>query len=171
MARNHRYAVLDRLSLPEYLTLDHISPTSLADARYSPIDEELARLGAKRRITMVMPDYMMLPLVVSRTRHVLTSGARFGAFAEQTADVKVVEAPPELNPIQFRMLWHERSHCDPAHRWLRSVIRATAKSTFEPAAEPAADPAADTAGQASALADAGDALAPEHLGEDDEHRR
>lgn len=163
MARNHPYAALDRLSLPEYLTLDHISPTSLADARYSPIDEELARLGAKRRINMVMPDYMLLPLIVARTRHVLTSGARFGAFAARMASVKVVDAPPELGPIQFRMLWHERSHCDPAHQWLRGVIRATAKSTLEPTTE--------TAGDRSAVPDTRDALAPQHLGEDHKHRR
>jgi DNA-binding transcriptional LysR family regulator len=163
MARNHPYAALDRLSLPEYLTLDHISPTSRADARYSPIDEQLGRLGAKRRITMVMPDYMMLPLVVARTRHVLTTGARFGAFAARMASVKVVDAPPELNPIRFRMLWHERSHSDPAHQWLRGVIRATAKSTF--------DHTEDALAERSAVAGSGDALAPQHLGEDDEHRR
>jgi DNA-binding transcriptional LysR family regulator len=127
MSRNHPFAVLDRLSLPEYLSLEHISPTAAADARFSPIDDELSRLGAKRRIVMVLPDYLMLPLIVARTRLVLTTGARFGALAARTASVKVLAAPEEFQPIRFRMLWHERSHSDPAHEWLRAMVRATAQ--------------------------------------------
>ena len=132
VARHHPFAVLDRLSLPEYLSLDHISPTSAADARFSPIDDELARRGAKRRIAMVVPDYLMLPLIVGRTRLVLTTGSRFGAFAAATAQVKILAAPEEFQPIRFRMLWHERCHGDPAHGWLRSMVRAAAQRLPEP---------------------------------------
>jgi len=132
LARNHPFAVLDRLTLPEYLSLDHISPTAAADARFSPIDDELARLSAKRRIVMVLPDYLMLPRIVARTRLVLTTGARFGAFAAATTPVKVIAAPEELQPIRFRMLWHERSHGDPAHEWLRAMVRATAGRVLVP---------------------------------------
>lgn len=133
LARDHPFAVLDRLSLPEYLSLDHISPTAAADARFSPIDDELSRLRAKRRIVMVLPDYLMLPRIVARTRLVLTTGARFGALAAATAPVRVLAAPEELQPIRFRMLWHERSHADPAHEWLRSMVRATAQRVLAPA--------------------------------------
>lgn len=132
MSASHPFALLDALSLPEYLSLDHISPTAAADARFSPIDDELARLGERRRISVVVPDYLMLPRIVARTRLVLTTGAAFGALAAENPAIKVVAAPPELTPIHFRMLWHVRSHTDPAHQWLRRLVRSAARSIFEP---------------------------------------
>jgi len=34
----------------------------------------------------------------------------------------VVEPPLEVSGYEMAMLWHERSHRDPAHRWLRDYI-------------------------------------------------
>lgn len=33
--------------------------------------------------------------------------------------LRVVEPPIEVAAYDMAMLWHERSHRDPAHRWLR----------------------------------------------------
>jgi DNA-binding transcriptional LysR family regulator len=34
----------------------------------------------------------------------------------------VVESPVEVPGYEMAMLWHERSHRDPAHQWLRAHI-------------------------------------------------
>ncbi|MCS7933563.1 LysR family transcriptional regulator, partial [Pseudomonas aeruginosa] len=39
--------------------------------------------------------------------------------------LRVVEAPLEVPGYDLAMLWHERSHRDPAHRWLRELIAAS----------------------------------------------
>jgi DNA-binding transcriptional LysR family regulator len=36
--------------------------------------------------------------------------------------LRVVEAPVEVPGYEMTMLWHERSHRDPAHQWLRECI-------------------------------------------------
>jgi DNA-binding transcriptional LysR family regulator len=36
--------------------------------------------------------------------------------------LKIVEAPVEVPGYEMAMLWHERSHRDPAHQWLRDCI-------------------------------------------------
>jgi DNA-binding transcriptional LysR family regulator len=38
--------------------------------------------------------------------------------------LRVVEAPVEVPGYEMSMLWHERVHRDPAHRWLREAIAA-----------------------------------------------
>lgn len=36
--------------------------------------------------------------------------------------LRAVEPPVEVPGYEMCMLWHERSHRDPAHRWLREQI-------------------------------------------------
>jgi DNA-binding transcriptional LysR family regulator len=37
--------------------------------------------------------------------------------------LQVLMPPIELNDPQILMIWHARSHRDPAHRWLRAQVR------------------------------------------------
>jgi DNA-binding transcriptional LysR family regulator len=41
-------------------------------------------------------------------------------------DLRVVAAPVDVPGFDMAMLWHERSHRDPAHRWLRGRLAASA---------------------------------------------
>jgi len=41
--------------------------------------------------------------------------------------LRVVEAPINVPGYQMVMLWHERVHRDPAHRWLREQIAQAVK--------------------------------------------
>jgi DNA-binding transcriptional LysR family regulator len=36
--------------------------------------------------------------------------------------LRVVEPPLDVPGYEIAMLWHERSHRDPAHQWLRETI-------------------------------------------------
>jgi DNA-binding transcriptional LysR family regulator len=39
--------------------------------------------------------------------------------------LRVVEAPVDVPGYEMSMLWDERAHRDPAHRWLRDLIVAS----------------------------------------------
>jgi len=41
--------------------------------------------------------------------------------------LRVVETPIDVPGYQMVMLWHERVHRDPAHRWLRDQIAQAVK--------------------------------------------
>lgn len=123
MARDHPERDRGPLTIERYLALDHISPTPLTDARFSPVDAQLSRLKLSRRIRAIVPEYLVIPIVLQRTRLVFTTGARF-AEAVGAVGVAMTAAPREFEPIRFQLLWHERSQDDPAHRWLRRALRA-----------------------------------------------
>ena len=128
----HPLAGPEPLPLAAYLGLDHVSPTPPSAARSSPVDGALARLGLRRRIRIVVPDYTIPPSIVAESGLVCTTGARFLPLARRIAPIAVAPAPVELGTIRFRLLWHERVHADPAHRWLRGRLRALAAELPEP---------------------------------------
>jgi len=35
---------------------------------------------------------------------------------------KIVEPPVDIPGFDISMFWHERSHCDPTHQWLRQFV-------------------------------------------------
>jgi DNA-binding transcriptional LysR family regulator len=128
MAQDHPLAAHHRLTLKDYLAARHISPSRKADWRFSPVDAQLTRMKQRRTVQVVAPNYTLLPHLVASTRLILTTGSRFSEFALRTAPVVVTEAPAEFEPVQFRMLWHERSQADEAHAWARGILRGIALS-------------------------------------------
>ena len=51
-------------------------------------------------------------------------GADYAATASEAyrAALRVIDPPLEVPGFELLMLWHERVHRDPAHRWLREHI-------------------------------------------------
>jgi DNA-binding transcriptional LysR family regulator len=41
---------------------------------------------------------------------------------DRSRDIQVIVPPLQLPPYEMAMIWHERSHLDPAHAWLREQI-------------------------------------------------
>jgi len=42
--------------------------------------------------------------------------------------VQVLEPPLPLPRVRYAAYWHERSHKDPGHRWLRQTVAEAARS-------------------------------------------
>jgi DNA-binding transcriptional LysR family regulator len=138
----HPMARHKALSLKDYLALDHLSPTPQESAHVSPIDGRLAQLGLKRRIRVSVPEFSVVPYVLSANDLVFTSGRSFIEHIASIFPFSVLEAPPELGAMRFYMLWHERAHRTGHGRWLRSLVRRAAREMepLKPATTPAERP-------------------------------
>jgi DNA-binding transcriptional LysR family regulator len=79
----------------------------------------------KRRVSVSVPQLLFVVELVRNSDLVAMLPSRL--FANATPGVKVLEPPMELPAIEMAMVWHERSHEDPAHRWLRDRIAAAAQ--------------------------------------------
>ena len=123
---SHALARSRTISLEQYLTFDHISPTAPSSGLFSPIDGRLAELGLARRIAVAVPEYALVPSVLARDDLIFTTGKPFADHIASMAPFAVVPAPAELGRMPFYMLWHERAHHSPFERWLRGVIRTAA---------------------------------------------
>lgn len=82
-------------------------------------DNALAALGLSRRVVLSVPHFLLVP-------HALASSDLVALLPERLVrgdpELRVLEPPLAVASFQMTMLWPERCHRDPAHRWLREHI-------------------------------------------------
>jgi DNA-binding transcriptional LysR family regulator len=67
----------------------------------------------------VVPRFLFQQSVLANTDLVGMLPAR---LLRSAGSLCMVEPPVEVPGYEMAMLWHERSHRDPAHQWLRDFI-------------------------------------------------
>jgi DNA-binding transcriptional LysR family regulator len=123
VARQSRFG--DRLTLKQYLAAEHLIVTTLPTVQNIP-DKQLAALGAKRRFSVRMPYFGAALSCLPGTELVLTLTSRMKQMVETNSALRLVNAPLELQPFHFLMVWHPRLGSDSRHTWLRQAIREAA---------------------------------------------
>lgn len=123
LVRREHPLVRRRLTLRQYVQLPHvlISPTGSGP---SPVDEQLAAQGLRRRIALRIRYFLAAPMVVATSDLVLTAPRRLGEVFARHFDLQLHEPPVALQPFTVVQLWHQRFDADPGHRWLRERVRA-----------------------------------------------
>lgn len=112
-----------RPTLAQFCALDFVLVSSLG-AFEGATDAALAELGAQRRVVLSVPHFLFVESVVAATDMVAMLPER---LARQMGNSRVVEAPVDVPGYEMAMLWHERLHRDPAHRWLRDHVAAAVR--------------------------------------------
>lgn len=108
------------LDLQTYASLGHVlvAPSGRPGGF---VDRALEREGLRRRVAVQLPHFLAAPALIARTELVLTVPERL-ARALQSPGLVLAPAPLALEPIPLRLIWHERTHADPACRWLRERV-------------------------------------------------
>ncbi|MFB8830022.1 LysR substrate-binding domain-containing protein [Azotobacter sp. CWF10] len=76
-------------------------------------------MGLTRRVVLSVPHFLFAMSVLASTDLVAMLPSR---LVRNTSALQVVEPPVDVPGFEMAMLWHERSHRDPAHQWLREYI-------------------------------------------------
>lgn len=111
----------------QFCALEHVIVSPGGGGFVGVTDEALAKAGATRRVVLSVPHFLFMMSVLASTDLVAMLPARLAARAGGA--LRVVEAPVEVPGYEMAMLWHERSHRDPAQVWLRETIAAAAQSS------------------------------------------
>ena len=115
-----------RLTFEEYKNLGHIRVT-LGDWRISTYDEWfLKQRGDIRNIELVVPSFRMALQFVTGTERVLTCHRRHARMYAAQYELKLVQAPFDIPPIEMQMQWHKYRDQDPALSWFRGLMHAVA---------------------------------------------
>jgi DNA-binding transcriptional LysR family regulator len=127
VVRKHHPSAGRRLTLDQYLALDHIVVSPLG--RPSHVDAVLAERGLERRIRRIVPFFNSGLLLAAATDDVLTVSDRAALALAPTLGLRLVEPPLPLSSYSLNLLWHPRLENEPANRWLRDVfVRAAAEA-------------------------------------------
>jgi DNA-binding transcriptional LysR family regulator len=110
-----------RLRLEDYLAFPHALVT-VVGGRTGPVDNALAALGHTRHIALRIPYFATAALVTATSDLILTIPHRAARMFSEDRRLRLLRAPLELPEFGYRMVWHERTHAEPDHAWLRRLI-------------------------------------------------
>lgn len=111
------------ITLENYATSSHalLSITGRGGGR---IDDVLKERGLTRRIALRLTQFMTISAVIAPTDLIITV-PEILARQVMTDDLSITPLPKELQTPSFTVsqIWHERYTQDPAHQWLRRLIK------------------------------------------------
>lgn len=114
-------ALKRRPSLKQFCQLEHVIVSPEGGGFQAATDEALAARGLKRNVVLSVPHFLFMLDVLARTDLVAVLPERLVAT---TGALQVVDPPLDLPGFDMLMLWHERLHRDPGHKWLRQQVLA-----------------------------------------------
>lgn len=123
LMRKEHPLIEDGMSLEGYSTSAHalLSITGRGGGR---IDDVLKEHGLKRTIALRITQFMTISAVISPTDLIITVPEQL-AQQVMTDELQVMSLPDELQTPSFTVsqIWHERFTKDPAHQWLRRLVK------------------------------------------------
>jgi len=125
VSSEHPFAEHSAISLADYLQCEHIV-IDVTDGQQGHVDRTLESLGRHRRAAVTVPYHTAAAAAVPGTSLVATLPASFAVQHAKPGLTTVIPAPEQIGAMDYAMSWHPRLDNDPAHRWLRNTISATA---------------------------------------------
>lgn len=115
-------AVKDRLTARQFLALEHA--VVRAEGRTLEMFEKfLERNRLRRRVSLMTPHFMSVPMIVARSDLIVTVPHALGMwFAATNANLRTVALPFRIPGVDLRQHWHRRYHEDARSRWLRQLV-------------------------------------------------
>jgi len=109
------------MTLEAFQNAEHAAAHSTGMA-HANIDQLLARYQVRRNVTLGVPGFHVLPMVIPNSDLVaVVPGMLAEAYASHLP-IKVLSMPVPIPPFDLRIFWHERYHHDAPIRWLRKCF-------------------------------------------------
>ncbi|MEF7612691.1 LysR family transcriptional regulator [Aquincola sp. MAHUQ-54] len=124
-------------TIEKYLGCEHVAPAPFSPGAPGVIEDHLASLGVKRHLAVRSAHFSLIPLMVARSRLLLTTGRLFCTRYAGVLPVRIVRCPAPFPPLTYYQLWHDLTHASPSMRWLRDQVREVARRVAGQPAPPA----------------------------------
>lgn len=107
------------LAIEDFVALDHIIVSPSGGGFATPIDDMLAALGHVRNVVVSAASFLFVPDLVVASDLVALVPKRL--LHGRTWDVRFIELPWLAEHFNISLIWHERTHGHPGHRWFRDL--------------------------------------------------
>lgn len=125
LASERHSEIRDDLTLELFVKYPHILVTMAGDTR-GFMDRLLADRGLKRRVAVSLPYNLVVPELIAQTDMLATMPVRVARLIPGQG-LRSFPVPVETAGYRETMLWHGRNDNDPAHRWLRNLIKTVSR--------------------------------------------
>lgn len=116
---DHSEACPERLTLERFCALDHALMSHTGSVFRGATDDALTKLGRSRRVLVSIPSFLVLMDMLRSSDLIAVLPRRLMAGADGLA---LIEPPLEIPGFTKVAAWHERTHRDLGHRWVRSLL-------------------------------------------------
>ena len=104
--------------LDSWLAYPHILVSGRGDTR-TPLDAELAHIGRKRRVGLVVPSFQMVPDLLRGSDMIAMLPSRVLPFA---GDLVSFHPPTQVSGFPLHLAWHRRRANDPGLRHVAELL-------------------------------------------------
>jgi DNA-binding transcriptional LysR family regulator len=119
MRRDHPDGANGSLSLDRFCALDHALVSYTGDAFRGATDAALEKVGRRRRVTLSVSSFLVLPEILRTTDLIAIVPRR---LVLDTEGLRLLDPPLEIPGFTKVAVWHERTHRDPGKRWARTLM-------------------------------------------------
>jgi DNA-binding transcriptional LysR family regulator len=117
VARKNHPALKRELSAKSFSKLSFVIVSPDGGGFHGATDLALEKIGLKRNVVLSVPHFLIVPEVIARTDLVAVLPSRL--IDRHNESVRAIDPPVPVAGYDMAMIWHQRSHRDPAHQWLR----------------------------------------------------
>lgn len=111
------------ISLEQYISLPHVVYGRGLNDMGSVAERAVRNIAGERHVQASAEGFFLLPFMLSETDLVAFVHERLGRKLADAAEIRLVEPEFETPPVAEAMYWHTRNASDPAHVWLRDMLR------------------------------------------------
>jgi DNA-binding transcriptional LysR family regulator len=115
-----------RLTLAQFCALDHVVVSPRGGGFTGAADRLLAAAGRSRNVVVSASHFLSVPALVARSDLVALVPARL--VRGRARGLRVVKPPIVVAGFKIAMVWHDRTHDHPGHRWVRDRLVASIAS-------------------------------------------
>lgn len=119
--KNHPW-IRKRITLKQFRDCTQITVRPHHGSVGGSIDDILAQMASQRNLTLSLPHLFSGLHVALASDVLLTLAARVAGMLGRAFPLQVLKHPLQLKPFVVSQLWHERTHLDPAHAWIRKAL-------------------------------------------------
>lgn len=126
VVRQNHPEIVNSISLKQFVSFPHVAfgsgvlPVSTIE---SAVDKKLRQRRLERVIAVRVPDLLISPAVVAETDCIAVLPEPIAHRFKDMLKLTILPPPIPLPEPRMLMIWHQRSHRDSRHSWIRREIR------------------------------------------------
>jgi DNA-binding transcriptional LysR family regulator len=122
VARRGHPLLAGAMDLDAFCAAGHVTVEPGAATMYNAVlDSHLERAGRSRRVMLSKPTFLGVPFIVEQTDLLAMLPERVVQRFVGMLAIETFEPPLPLEPFDIVLMWHDRSHTNPLHRWFRQL--------------------------------------------------
>ena len=111
-----------RITAKQFRDAPRIATTARRNALGTTFERQLKRAGIAGEVAYVTQNFFSIPVLLQSTDLLLVTGESIAQLLCSQHPLVMVPLPVRMPPLQAHLIWHERTHYDPAQKWMRDKL-------------------------------------------------